>query len=241
MVCALAAVAPGVRFNILAILATPAFCFASALRVRTSSFVHSRRTAVFFLGKSSFLQSQNARFSRSRVLRKATTRVSRELVSQQVFDKMARWRDLVSLSAIKVVLLVNGSLSRPVGELEASPTVAFANVGDNGSMASSLTVRSYAGLYGDVDSFFENETKSEGERACPVQARKRAQRSTLVQRGRPANPGWRRLPASDTRATKRQVRLVRPDLPSIHEHCDLGHFLNDRSLFASTRAFHSRE
>jgi hypothetical protein len=31
------------------------------------------------------------------------------------------------------------------------------------------------------------------------------------------------------------------DLPSFHEHCDLGHFLNDGSLFASTRAFHSRE
>src|SRR6478735_4711379 len=128
MVCAFAAVAPGVLFNILAIFATPAFCFASALRVRTSSFVHSWRTAVFFVGKSSFLQSQNARFSR-----------------------------------------------------------------------------------------------------CPVQARKRAQRSTLVQRGRPANPGWHRLPASDTSATKRQVRLVRPDLPSLHEHCDLGHFLNDGS------------
>ena len=52
---AFAAVAPGVRFSFLAILATPALCFASALRVRTSSFVQSRRTAAFFLGKSSLL------------------------------------------------------------------------------------------------------------------------------------------------------------------------------------------
>lgn len=46
---ALAAVAPGVRFNVFAILATPAFFFASVFSLRTSSFVQSRRTIVFFL------------------------------------------------------------------------------------------------------------------------------------------------------------------------------------------------
>ena len=57
IVCALAAVAPGVRFNVFAIFATPAFCFTSVLIVRTSSFVHSRRTPGFLLGKISLLQS----------------------------------------------------------------------------------------------------------------------------------------------------------------------------------------
>jgi hypothetical protein len=37
-------VAPGVRFNALAILATPDFAFAIVFIVRTSSFVHARRT-----------------------------------------------------------------------------------------------------------------------------------------------------------------------------------------------------
>ena len=31
-------------------------------------------------------------------------------------------------------------------KLDASPTIAFANVGDDGGVASSLTVRNYAGL-----------------------------------------------------------------------------------------------
>jgi hypothetical protein len=37
---------------------TPAFSFVSVLRARTSSFIHSRRTAVFYLEKSSILQSK---------------------------------------------------------------------------------------------------------------------------------------------------------------------------------------
>jgi hypothetical protein len=37
-------VAPGVRFNAFAILATPDFAFAIVFIVRTSSFVHARRT-----------------------------------------------------------------------------------------------------------------------------------------------------------------------------------------------------
>jgi hypothetical protein len=41
---AITVVAPGVRFNALAILATPAFAFAIVFIVRTSSFVHARRT-----------------------------------------------------------------------------------------------------------------------------------------------------------------------------------------------------
>jgi hypothetical protein len=37
-------VAPGVRFNVFAILVTPDFAFAIVFIVRTSSFVHTRRT-----------------------------------------------------------------------------------------------------------------------------------------------------------------------------------------------------
>jgi hypothetical protein len=37
-------IAPGVRFNAFAILATPDFAFAIVFIVRTSSFVHARRT-----------------------------------------------------------------------------------------------------------------------------------------------------------------------------------------------------
>jgi hypothetical protein len=46
--CALAAVAPGVRFNALAIFVTGALR-AIDLRVFTSFFVHSRRTVLFFV------------------------------------------------------------------------------------------------------------------------------------------------------------------------------------------------
>jgi hypothetical protein len=45
----MAAVAPGVRFNALAIFLTPALAFAIDFNVRRSSFVHERRTTVFFL------------------------------------------------------------------------------------------------------------------------------------------------------------------------------------------------
>jgi hypothetical protein len=46
----MAVVAPGVRFNAFAILATPDFAFAIVFIVRTSSFVHARRTALFAFG-----------------------------------------------------------------------------------------------------------------------------------------------------------------------------------------------
>lgn len=52
---ALAAVAPGVRFNFFAIFVTPVFCFASNFSVFRSSFVHSRRTVFFFLANSALL------------------------------------------------------------------------------------------------------------------------------------------------------------------------------------------
>jgi hypothetical protein len=41
---AITVVAPGVRFNAFAILATPDFAFAIVFIVRTSFFVHARRT-----------------------------------------------------------------------------------------------------------------------------------------------------------------------------------------------------
>src|ERR1700687_2952347 len=41
-------VAPGVRFNALAIFLTPIFCFASDFNSRTSFLVHSRLTTFFF-------------------------------------------------------------------------------------------------------------------------------------------------------------------------------------------------
>jgi hypothetical protein len=44
---AIAVVAPGVRFNALAILATPFFSLAIVFNVRTSSFDHARRTTFF--------------------------------------------------------------------------------------------------------------------------------------------------------------------------------------------------
>jgi hypothetical protein len=47
-VCALIAIAPGVRFNAFEILATPAFCFAMVFMVRRSVLVHSRRTRFLF-------------------------------------------------------------------------------------------------------------------------------------------------------------------------------------------------
>jgi hypothetical protein len=43
-------VAPGVRLSAFAILATPDFAFAIVFIVRTSSFVHARRTALFAFG-----------------------------------------------------------------------------------------------------------------------------------------------------------------------------------------------
>jgi hypothetical protein len=46
---ALTIVAPIVRFNALAIFATPFLSFAIDLNVRTSSFDHARRTTFFFL------------------------------------------------------------------------------------------------------------------------------------------------------------------------------------------------
>src|ERR1700723_3490140 len=42
-------VAPGERFNALAIFLTPALAFAIDFKVRRSSFVHKRRTTLFFL------------------------------------------------------------------------------------------------------------------------------------------------------------------------------------------------
>jgi hypothetical protein len=45
----LTAVAPIVRFNDFAILATPAFDLAIVFSARTSSFDHARRTTFFFL------------------------------------------------------------------------------------------------------------------------------------------------------------------------------------------------
>jgi hypothetical protein len=47
---AITLVAPGVRFNAFAILTTPDFAFAIVFIVRTSSFVHARRTAFLALG-----------------------------------------------------------------------------------------------------------------------------------------------------------------------------------------------
>ena len=55
-ICALAAVAPTVRFNALAILATPVFFFANDFNSRTSALVHSRLTD-FFLANFGFLFS----------------------------------------------------------------------------------------------------------------------------------------------------------------------------------------
>jgi hypothetical protein len=46
---AMTVVAPGVRFNALAILVTPFFSLAIVFNVRTSSFDHARRTTFFFL------------------------------------------------------------------------------------------------------------------------------------------------------------------------------------------------
>src|SRR3954451_6563788 len=54
-ICAFTVVAPGVRFNILAILVTPVFCRASVLSWRTSSLVHSRRLDAAFLAVLAFL------------------------------------------------------------------------------------------------------------------------------------------------------------------------------------------
>ena len=45
--CALAAVAPTVRFKAFDILVTPAFCFASDFKARTSDAVHARRIDFF--------------------------------------------------------------------------------------------------------------------------------------------------------------------------------------------------
>jgi hypothetical protein len=49
---AITLVAPRVRFNALAILATPAFAFAIVFNVRTSSLDHARRITFFFFGIS---------------------------------------------------------------------------------------------------------------------------------------------------------------------------------------------
>ncbi|WP_247563555.1 hypothetical protein, partial [Bradyrhizobium sp. 188] len=49
---ALAAVAPGVRFNFFAIFVTPVFCFASNFSVFRSSFVHSELSPNFGDGRS---------------------------------------------------------------------------------------------------------------------------------------------------------------------------------------------
>jgi hypothetical protein len=52
---AMTLVAPGVRFNALAILVTPALDFAIVFKVRMSSFDHARRITFFFLAKFRFL------------------------------------------------------------------------------------------------------------------------------------------------------------------------------------------
>jgi len=51
---AITLVAPGVRFSAFAIFVTPDFPLAIAFIVRTSSFVHARRTALFAFGRAVF-------------------------------------------------------------------------------------------------------------------------------------------------------------------------------------------
>jgi hypothetical protein len=57
-------VAPIERFNALAILVTPFFSLAIVFNVRTSSFDHARRIAVFFLANFRFLVFRNRACSR---------------------------------------------------------------------------------------------------------------------------------------------------------------------------------
>jgi hypothetical protein len=57
-------VAPGVRFNAFAIVVTPDFAFAIVFIVRTSSFVHARRTAFLALA----IHSPNRNFAEAKLL-----------------------------------------------------------------------------------------------------------------------------------------------------------------------------
>ena len=54
---AITLVAPGERFNALAILVTPALAFAIVFNVRTSSFDHARRITFFFFISVPFLRT----------------------------------------------------------------------------------------------------------------------------------------------------------------------------------------